>query len=64
MKAIQDGIDLYNKKGAISQAQRIGKWKLLPRDFTQLGGELGPTMKLKRPFVVEKYAAEIDELYA
>ncbi|CAG0915153.1 unnamed protein product [Notodromas monacha] len=63
LAGIQAGIDRYNRN-SVSQAQRIGKWKLLPKDFTQLGGELGPTMKLIRPSVVEKYAKEIDEMYA
>jgi long-chain acyl-CoA synthetase len=36
-----------NKK-SVSKATHIKKFKLLPVDFSQPGGELTPTMKLKR----------------
>ncbi|XP_068227125.1 long-chain-fatty-acid--CoA ligase ACSBG2-like [Palaemon carinicauda] len=62
MKAIQDGIDRANSK-AISNAQRIQKWTLLPKDFSIPGGECGPTMKMKRSFIAEKYSDVIEEFY-
>lgn len=40
LKAIQQGIDKANDR-AISRAQKIQKWSLLPRDFSIPGGELG-----------------------
>lgn len=40
MKAIQDGIDRTNKQST-SNAQKIQKWTILPRDFTVSGDELG-----------------------
>jgi long-chain-fatty-acid--CoA ligase ACSBG len=63
MKAIQEGIDRANTK-AISRAQFVQKWKILERDFSIPGGELGPTMKLKRSLVSKLYASTIDSLYA
>jgi long-chain-fatty-acid--CoA ligase ACSBG len=36
----------------------------LPRDFSFAGGELGPTMKVKRHAVEEKYRKEIEAMYA
>ncbi|XP_068175883.1 LOW QUALITY PROTEIN: long-chain-fatty-acid--CoA ligase ACSBG2-like [Antennarius striatus] len=60
--AIQDGINRVNKK-ATSNAQRIQKWVILDRDFSVSGGELGPTMKLKRPVVVEMYKEQIENFY-
>lgn len=62
MRAIQDGIDRTNKN-ATSNAQKIQKWTILPRDFTVLGDELGPTMKLKRPVVSKKYSETIERFY-
>jgi len=43
---------------------QIEKFTVLPRDFTEEGGELTPTQKVKRKVVAEKYAAVIDGLYA
>eukprot|EP00118_Oscarella_pearsei_P017797 m.178902 g.178902 ORF g.178902 m.178902 type:complete len:705 (+) comp39196_c0_seq8:124-2238(+) len=62
-KAIQKAIEHYNDHNAISRAQKIQKWTLLPGDFTVPGEELGPTLKLKRPVVVQKYKEAIDAFY-
>lgn len=62
MRAIQEGIDITNKK-ATSNAQRIQKWTIIPRDFSVPGGELTPTMKLKRPVVAKKYTQTIERFY-
>ncbi|XP_077087850.1 long-chain-fatty-acid--CoA ligase ACSBG2-like [Siphateles boraxobius] len=61
-KAIQEGVDRVNAK-ATSNAQRVQKWTLLPQDFSISGGELGPTMKLKRPVVSKMYQEEINKFY-
>ncbi|KAE9545418.1 hypothetical protein AGLY_000961 [Aphis glycines] len=60
--AIQKGIDAANKK-AISNAQKIQKFTLLPIDFSLPTGELGPTLKIKRPVVNDKYKDLIEEFY-
>jgi len=60
--AIQEGINAANKK-APSQAQKIQKWVVLPTDFSVPGGELGPTLKLKRQTVYDKYKKTIASLY-
>jgi long-chain-fatty-acid--CoA ligase ACSBG len=41
----------------------VQKWTILPTDFSIPGGELGPTLKLKRPQVVEKYGSVIEDFY-
>ncbi|XP_029773229.1 long-chain-fatty-acid--CoA ligase ACSBG2-like [Suricata suricatta] len=61
-KAIQEGINAVNEE-AISNAQRIQKWAILEKDFSIPGGELGPTTKIKRHFVVQKYKRLIDSFY-
>ncbi|MEQ2232392.1 Long-chain-fatty-acid--CoA ligase acsbg2 [Ilyodon furcidens] len=60
--AIQEGINEVNEK-ATSNAQRVQKWIVLDRDFSVGGGELGPTMKLKRPVVLKMYKDPIENLY-
>lgn len=60
--AIQEGINRVNEK-ATSNAQRIQKWLILDKDFSITGGELGPTMKLKRPVVVKMYKEQIESFY-
>lgn len=60
---MQKGIDHYNDKMAVSKAQRIQKWALLPANFSIPTGEMTPTMKLKKKVVIEKYADVIDKLY-
>ncbi|CAL8306728.1 unnamed protein product [Lota lota] len=60
--AIQEGINRVNEHAA-SNAQRVQKWLLLDRDFSISGGELGPTMKLRRPVVMKMYMEQIDNFY-
>ncbi|KAM3876318.1 long-chain-fatty-acid--CoA ligase ACSBG2 [Diretmus argenteus] len=60
--AIQKGINRVNEK-ATSNAQRIQKWVVLDRDFSVNEGELGPTMKLKRPVVMKMYKEQIENFY-
>jgi len=59
---LKAGIEKANKRAA-SNAQRIQKFAIVPVDFTLEGGELTPTMKLKRRIVVQQYEKEIEELY-
>ncbi|MES1943035.1 putative long-chain-fatty-acid--CoA ligase [Salinisphaera sp. PC39] len=55
-------IEAVNER--LARVQTIKRWHLLPEDFSIDGGELTPTMKLKRRVVHDKYADEIETLYA
>jgi len=56
------GIQKVNRK-AISNAQKVHKFMIAPRDFSLGGGELTPTMKLKRHTVLEQYEKKINQMY-
>lgn len=59
---MQEGIDRANAE-ATSNAQRVQKFTILPSDFSVPGGELGPTLKLKRHYVLKKYDNQIRNMY-
>jgi long-chain-fatty-acid--CoA ligase ACSBG len=63
MDAIQAGINRANRS-APSRAQTIQKWTILPRDFSIIGGELGPTMKMRRPVIMKMYDSTVEKMYA
>ena len=48
---------------AVSHAEAIRKFRILPVDFTEETGEMTPTLKVKRKVVAEKFAAEIAAIY-
>lgn len=48
----------------LARVQTIKKWTVLTEDFSIDGGELTPTMKLKRRVVTDKYSAQIESMYA
>ncbi|MGY4708981.1 AMP-dependent synthetase/ligase [Mycolicibacterium sp. CBM1] len=48
----------------VSHAESIRKFRILPCDFTVLTGELTPTLKVKRNVVAQKFADEIEAIYA
>jgi long-chain acyl-CoA synthetase len=61
-KVIADAVEAANAK--LSRVEQIKRYKILPTDWEPGGDELTPTMKLKRKPIGEKYAAEIEALYA
>ena len=48
----------------VARYQTIKRIKIIPHEFSVEGGELTPTMKVKRNVVAEKYAQDIEALYA
>src|SRR5918992_780752 len=59
---VQRGVDAANEQ--LARVEGIKKFKVLTDEWQPGGDELTPTMKLKRKPIHEKYAEEIDELYA
>jgi long-chain acyl-CoA synthetase len=60
--SIMAHVDQVNEKFArVEQVKRV---KVLPRDFSHEGGELTPSLKVKRSSVAVKYAKDVDDLYA
>ncbi len=58
---IQGAVDYANK--AVSRAEAIKEFRILPSDLSIEGGELTPTLKVKRSVVASKYASVIEEIY-
>ena len=59
---LEEEIEAINKE--LARFETIKRFAVLPEDLSVEGGELTPTMKLKRRVINEKYAAEIEDLYA
>jgi long-chain acyl-CoA synthetase len=59
---VQHTIDDANK--AVSKAEAIKKFKILPEDWTEATGQLTPSLKLKRNVVMAECASEVAELYS
>jgi long-chain acyl-CoA synthetase len=58
---IQHAIDEAN--AVVSHPEAIKKFRILPGDFTEAGGELTPTLKVKRDVVQDACADEIAAIY-
>jgi long-chain-fatty-acid--CoA ligase ACSBG len=61
-KYVEDGMKAGNAL-KISAAQTIQKYAWLPVDFSEVEGDLTPTLKLKRAVVLKKWAGVIDKMY-
>ncbi|HEY2791585.1 MAG TPA: long-chain fatty acid--CoA ligase, partial [Micromonosporaceae bacterium] len=59
--AVQEAVDHANK--AVSQAEAIRTFRILPRDWTEETGEITPSLKVKRNVVMKEYADEIASIY-
>jgi long-chain acyl-CoA synthetase len=61
VRVLQEAVDLAN--AAVSSAEAIKRWRVLPHDFTLEGGEMTPTLKLRRALVAERYGEDVELLY-
>jgi long-subunit acyl-CoA synthetase (AMP-forming) len=62
LEQIQKEVDAANAD--LARVEQIKKFTILGQDWEPGGDELTPTMKLKRKPIGEKYAGEIEALYA
>ena len=59
---IQSAVDEANK--AVSKAEAIRKFEILAEDWTEEGGQMTPSLKLKRAVVMKEYADAVEGLYS
>jgi long-chain acyl-CoA synthetase len=59
---LQAAVDDANR--AVSKAEAIKVFRVLPRDWTEETGEITPSLKVKRSVVMKQYADEIAAIYA
>ncbi|MCK8141588.1 long-chain fatty acid--CoA ligase [Flavobacterium sp. I-SCBP12n] len=62
IKRIQEEIDLYNEK--FGHWEQIKRFELTPEIWSIEGGELTPTLKLKRKIIMDKYKDLFDKIYS
>ena len=58
---VQTAVDEAN--AAVSMAESIRKFAILPHDWTEEGGQLTPSLKLKRHVVLRECRDEVALLY-
>ena len=59
--AVDAGVDRVNREHA--PVEQIKRWRLLSEPFSVEGGELTPTMKVKRSVVIEQHTDAVEEMY-
>jgi len=59
---LQSEVDAVNEH--LARYEQIRVWELVPAEFTLEGGELTPTLKVKRRVINIKYKSILDRLYA
>ncbi len=57
----QQALDKYNQ--FFSHVEQLKKFQLMPQEWTVEGGELTPTLKLKRKVIMQKYGNVIEAMY-
>ncbi|MEU6850752.1 AMP-dependent synthetase/ligase [Actinacidiphila alni] len=61
LAAVQRAVDEGN--AAVSKAESVRKFRILPTQFTEESGHVTPSLKLKRNVVLKDFADEIEALY-
>ena len=58
---VQKAVDLANE--AVSRAESIRKFEILPTEWTEASGHLTPKLSIKRHEIMKDFASEVEELY-
>jgi len=61
IRRIRHEVERFNQD--LGQTEKIKKIRLLDAEWTTDSGEISPTLKLRRKFIVEKYSRIIEETY-
>jgi len=61
LAAVQEAVDDGN--AAVSKAESVRKFRIVPAQFTEQSGHLTPSLKLKRNVVAKDFASEIEAIY-
>ncbi|MGB0101041.1 MAG: AMP-dependent synthetase/ligase [Nocardioides sp.] len=61
VSAIQEAVDEANK--AVSKAESIRKFSILVDAWTEEGGQLTPSLKMKRNVVMREFRGDVESLY-
>ena len=59
---VQNAVDDANK--AVSRAESVRKFTILPMDFSEEGGQMTASLKIKRHVITQQFSDEIEALYA
>lgn len=62
MAEVQSLVDYANT--AVSQAEQIKSFRIVPADFTEESGHLTPSLKIKRAQVLKDYDSLVDDIYS
>ena len=59
---LQGAVDEANK--AVSRAEAVRRFRVLPGDFSEQGGHLTPSLKVRRNAIMKDFAGEVEALYS
>jgi long-chain acyl-CoA synthetase len=59
---LQGAVDDANK--AVSRAEAVRRFRVLPGDFTEQNGHLTPSLKVRRNVIMKDFAGEVEALYS
>ena len=61
-KRFKKEVDYYNT--FFGETEQIKKFELMDSEWTSISGELTPTLKIKRNYIVDKYKSVVDNLFS